>query len=74
MKLEAGEDRCEEASILSRTSYIPCNAPAMHMVGWPDRGEGPYRMCATCAHHNVKNRRATLIGPYEKTRHAKPGG
>ncbi|MGY3393455.1 hypothetical protein ACVWW6_006046 [Bradyrhizobium sp. USDA 3311] len=64
MDLKAGEHRCEEASILSREKYIPCNAPAVSMVGWKHREEGPYRMCAMCAAHNVKNRRAEILGPY----------
>lgn len=65
MELKAGEDRCEEASFLSREKYIPCNAPAILMVGWKDRGEGPYRMCPMCAEHNVRNRGAHVIGPYK---------
>lgn len=64
LDLKAAPGRCEEASALSGERYIPCNAPAESMVGWPARGEGPYRMCAGCADHNVKNRGATLVGPF----------
>lgn len=28
-------------------------------------GEGPYRMCAACADHNIRNRGAKLVGPYK---------
>lgn len=65
MALKAKEHCCEEAALLPFPGYIPCNKPAVSMVGWPDRGEGPYRMCEACADHNVRNRGATLIGPYE---------
>lgn len=64
LDLKAAPSRCEEASPLSGERYIPCNAPAESMVGWPSRGEGPYRMCAACADHSVKNRGATLAGPF----------
>lgn len=65
MALKAGDDRCEEASMLSRETYIPCNAPAVSLV--KHRNEGPYRMCAACADHNVRNRGAELVGPYKKS-------
>lgn len=62
--IEARPDCCEEASFI--VPPLPCNRPATRMIGWPERGEGPYRMCDMCAHHNVKNRNATDLGPYEK--------
>jgi len=65
MSLKARQGGCEEASPFSREGYIPCNAPAVRMISWPDRGEGPYRMCGACADHSVRNRGATDIGPYE---------
>jgi hypothetical protein len=49
----------------SHSIYIPCNAPATSMIGWPDRKEGPYRMCMPCAEHSLKNRGATFMGVYE---------
>jgi hypothetical protein len=56
---------CEEAAI-GMPGYFPCNKPAVHMVGWPARKEGPYRMCAMCADHNVRHRGAVIVGPYAK--------
>lgn len=62
MKLKAGPDRCEEASVLSGASYIPCNAPATQIIGWPRRpGEPDIRMCDMCAYHNIRNRGAERI-------------
>jgi hypothetical protein len=55
MKLQAGPDRCEEASTLSRETYIPCNGPAEYVVKFAS-GEGPYRMCEMCMFHNFRNR------------------
>lgn len=42
---------------------LPCNQPATKRIGWPERGEGPYRMCDMCADHSIKNRGATDLGP-----------
>ena len=53
---------CEEVNYL--VPSLPCNKPAEVMVGWPDRGEGPYRMCLMCASHSLKNRGASNMGPY----------
>jgi len=53
---------CEEYA------HIPCNKPATTLIGWPDRGEGPYRMCDACAWHNIKNRNAEDLGPYTRTK------
>jgi hypothetical protein len=64
--LKAREHCCEEAAMTSREFYIPCNAPAVSVVHWPKRGEGPYRMCGPCADHSVRNRGAELVGPYER--------
>lgn len=64
--LKAKPDCCEEASPMSHNFYIPCNKPAVAMVGWPDRGEGPYRMCPACADHNARNRGASYMGEYRK--------
>ena len=61
--LVAGPDRCEEASHLSHAFYVPCNAPAARMIGFPS-GEGPYRMCLPCASHNTRNRGARDLGPF----------
>lgn len=62
MKLEASPGRCQEASTLSGASYIPCNAPATQIVGWPRRpGEPDLRMCDMCAYHNINNRGAARL-------------
>jgi len=61
--LKASEHCCEEASPLSGSAYIPCNAPAVFMV--KNRDPQPYRMCQACADHNVRNRGAKIIGPYK---------
>lgn len=61
--LEASPGCCQEASFNSREYYIPCNKPAVSVVQTKD--PTPYRMCAMCADHNVRNRGATLVGSYE---------
>lgn len=63
MELKAREDGCEEASVFSQNVYIPCNAPAEFVVR---HSEGDYRMCAMCTDHNIRNRGAVLIGPYQR--------
>lgn len=62
--LEASPGCCQEAHPASREAYIPCNAPATSLIGWPARGEGPYRMCPACAWHSVRNRGAEHLGRY----------
>jgi hypothetical protein len=52
---------CQEAA-LGLSFYSPCNHPAVAMVGWPNRNEGPYRMCAACTEHNVRSRGAQIVG------------
>lgn len=64
MDLKAGPNRCEEASVLSRDCYIPCNAPAVSVVGWKGRSETPIRMCESCAWHNVRNRGGYIVMAY----------
>lgn len=53
---------CQEANMI--IPQLACNQPATRLIGWPDRGEGPYRMCPACACHSLKNRGATDLGPY----------
>lgn len=65
--MEAKEHCCQESSM--HTPGVPCNKPATMMVGFPS-GEGPYRMCDECAHHNVNNRSGSFEGDYT----AKPIG
>lgn len=64
MNLKAKVNCCEEASPASGEHYIPCNAPATRLIGWPERKEGPYRMCEMCADHSIRNRGATDQGPF----------
>lgn len=64
VELKASMDGCEEASLLSKERYIPCNRPAKHIVGWKGRSETPVRMCAICADHNVKHRNGYIVREY----------
>lgn len=61
--LEAKPGGCQESNYIIPT--LPCNRPAERMIGWPERNEGPYRMCLGCADHSVKNRGATDQGPFK---------
>jgi hypothetical protein len=51
--------KCEEASTLSKSTYIPCCRPAVTVIKNGDRR--PYYMCAPCADHNVYNRGAVVL-------------
>lgn len=59
---EARPGGCQESNYL--VPWYSCNKPAVRMIGWPDRNEGPYRMCFGCADHSTKNRGATDLGPF----------
>lgn len=61
MNLKAQPDCCEEAAP-GMDFYMPCNAPAVRLVKLRD--EGPYRMCAACARHNIRRRGGEDVGPY----------
>lgn len=52
---------CEEASTLSRETFIPCGAPAAAVVWHRRDGKHTYLMCAACAWHNVRNRGGRLL-------------
>lgn len=52
--------RCQEASIFSRESYVPCSKPAVAIVRH-EKDQRAYYMCAPCADHNVRNRGGKLI-------------
>jgi hypothetical protein len=52
--------KCQEASMLSRAYYIPCNAPAVAIV-YHDKDQRGYYMCTPCTDHNVRNRGGRLI-------------
>lgn len=59
VEYKARDGCCEEASLLSRQFYIPCNKPARYIVR--NRDPQPYRMCEICADHNVRNRGAKIL-------------
>ncbi len=65
-KIPAAGSACEEASPLSRETFIPCGSPATAIVTFPAHNEGPYNMCAPCADHNVRNRRAIYVRDAEQ--------
>lgn len=67
-QLKALPGRCEEASPFSMGGFLPCNNPATRVIGWKS-GEGPYRMCPTCAATNLR-RGAIDMGPYKETEDA----
>jgi hypothetical protein len=46
---------CQEASFLSRATYIPCSQPATHVI-YHTKDRRAYYMCDPCADHNVRNR------------------
>lgn len=66
-ELKAKEHCCEEASLSSHAFYIPCNAPAVNVVGWIGRNEKPIRMCQFCSNHNVSNRNGYVVEVYNST-------
>lgn len=51
---------CEEASVLSVETYIPCGRQAKHQIFHP-RDNRTYAMCEACASHNLNNRRAQYM-------------
>ena len=44
---------------------LPCNAPAVAIVGWIDRSDTPIRMCAMCADHNIRNRGGYQVSVFD---------
>ena len=54
-KVELASTTCEEASPLSRATFIPCGRPAV-MIVWHNKDRRGYRMCDPCGAHNVHNR------------------
>lgn len=64
-ELVANPDCCQEASSLSGSFYIPCNRPAMAVIGWPKQEGSPsIRVCPMCEYHNLRNHGATRCGDY----------
>jgi hypothetical protein len=64
-ELKANPHCCEEASLSSHAFYIPCNAPAVNIVGWIGRDDKPIRMCQHCSNHNVSNRGGYVVEMYK---------
>jgi hypothetical protein len=58
---------CQEAVVAfeGQTKPFSCGKPATTILGWPVKGEGPYRMCNEHASHSCNNRGATYLGAYE---------
>jgi hypothetical protein len=66
IELKAKAHRCEEASMLSTSCYIPCNRPAVAIVGWRGRSDPPIRMCEMCEDHNLRNRGGYRVEAYHE--------
>jgi hypothetical protein len=52
--------RCQEASVFSQDSYIPCNGPAVAIV-YHRKDCRSYYMCARCTDHNLRDRGGVLV-------------
>lgn len=61
--MKAREHGCEEASVFSQSSYIPCNKDATKIV-YSKRDKRSYRMCAECALHAETNRGMKITANY----------
>ena len=48
--------KCEEASMFSKETYIPCAQQPVVAIIWHNGDRRAYTMCFGCADHNVKNR------------------
>lgn len=66
LELVAKPDCCEEASVMSHDYYIPCNGPAVAIVGWKGHSDKPIRMCAFCEAHNIHNRGGYRVEEYRR--------
>lgn len=51
---------CQETTGMIGEMYLRCGAPAVMLVHYYLRTEGPYFMCGPCGNHNVKNRNAVV--------------
>lgn len=65
VKIDLKGTRCQEASSMSATRYIPCGDDATKLV-LSDRGTRLYFMCEPCADHNVRNRGAILVATHQE--------
>ncbi len=58
---------CQEASMLSRETYIPCGRPSAAVIFHQHDGRNVYVMCAACADHNIRHRSGIeLVAKKEK--------
>jgi len=57
--------KCEEASMFSRETFIPCGDRATSIV-WHNKDKRAYAMCFGCADHNVKNRGGIELAAKDK--------
>lgn len=69
MALKAKQHCCEETSVHAVEFYIPCNRPATKVV-YHQTDDKLYRMCPTCAHHNISRRGGKDMGKYKYTKTA----
>ena len=60
------DKKCQEASIFSVKTYIPCGLPAKHIIYHERDGKHFYFMCEACAYHNLRNRGAIELIPKEE--------
>ena len=67
LELKARPNGCEEAALMSREFYIPCNQSSTRNI-YHSRDKRTYRMCDMCSDHNVKRRGAEDRGPYTPTK------
>lgn len=57
---------CQEASLTGmviNNEPVPCGMPGAKVVFHQHDGRNVYVMCASCADHNIKNRRAIELVP-----------
>lgn len=52
---------CEETTGMVGETYTRCGAPAVMLVKYRGREEGPYFMCFGCGTHNARNRNAEVL-------------
>lgn len=62
----AGGRTCEETTGTIGDTYLRCGAPAVVLLRYRGRDEGPYAMCYACADHNLRNRNAGVVEWFDK--------
>lgn len=58
MEIDFSDKTCEEASMFSVKTYIPCGKSASRIIYHERDGKHFYFMCDACASHNIANREA----------------